>query len=121
MGKDELVYDEELADRQVELITECYDELNACIDSAAFLEKGQTPEVWTADGKAVELTAMLKEKYRVAGPWLNDLCTRLDDAKTNLRTAIAETKELNEQQKADYDRRLSKLMGPNPLKYPKAI
>lgn len=110
MVKGFFIYNDIVARVQVALITECYDELSACVETAASLEDGQTSALWTADGKATELTAALKAKYHAAGSWLNDLSNKLDDACMNLKRAIAETEHLQDQQKAAYQRQLDQLL-----------
>lgn len=94
--------DRDMAERQVKLVVEAYKSLNASKSTLEGIAKGQTTAVWTADGKSVELAAMLTARYNATLAWRDALETQLDRARENLRRAIDDTTSLDEAQQAYY-------------------
>lgn len=94
--------DRDMAERQVTLVVEAYSSLNASKATLEGIAKGQTTSVWTADGKSVELAAMLTARYNATLVWRDALEAQLDRARENLRLAIDDTTSLDEAQQAYY-------------------
>ena len=101
------------ADYQVRRLQECVDALRSSQKLMQNLREGQTATIWTADGKSVELTEALKGRYRSANLWLDELARQVEEARVNLEKAIAETDQLDADQKAHYQNLLYRTgMGP---------
>ena len=113
--------DESMAQSQLKLIAECKELLDKCEETSANLREGQTSLVWTADGKAVELAAVLTSKYNASVKWLRELRREVDDAAANLDQAIKETKLLDERSKDDFTAQLVRVVGTIDRNKPIAI
>lgn len=103
--------DEDTAKSQIDLIEEARITLDDSRATLGHLAEGQTPALWTADGKSVELIAALTSKYQSALKWLEAIHADLDNASANLAKAIQETTQLDEDQKATYQTLLYKAVG----------
>lgn len=99
------------ADSQVKLLQECVETLASSRKVMVNLREGQTASLWTADGKAVALTDALKGRYNSAQLWLDEIGRQLEEARVDLETAIKETDQLDDGQKAYYQNLLYNVSG----------
>lgn len=106
--------DEDTAKSQISLIEEARTTLDNSRATLVHLAEGQTPTLWTADGKSVDLISALTSRYQSALKWLDSIRADLENASVNLDKAIQETTQLDEDQKAAYQTLLYKAVGtPN--------
>lgn len=103
--------DKEAADNQVSLVVEAHNALEASGAALGRLAEGQTPTMWTADGKSVPLASELTARYTAALKWREAIQLELSSAAENLRAAIKETTELDENAQAAYLSRLDLVFG----------
>lgn len=115
MAKRMFALNREAAENQVSLVVEAYQTLMATRKNLEGVAKGQTAAVWTADGKSVALASVLTSKYGSAVQWLDAIQLELIDAAQKLNLAIKETDQLDEAQRADYLKKLEKVLGPEPV------
>src|SRR6218665_1264685 len=87
--------DVDMAERQVNLVVDAYKSLGASKATLERVAAGQTSSVWTADGKSVELAAMLTARYNATLAWRNALEAQLDRAREILRLAIDSTTQFD--------------------------
>ncbi|WP_448719451.1 hypothetical protein [Microbacterium natoriense] len=103
-----VVMNEAQAALQVKLVEDAYAALGASRKALEAIAQGQTATVWTADGKSVELAAMLTARYNATLAWGAALETQLDRAKENLVLAIDSTTKFDEEAQQRYIDRLNK-------------
>ncbi|MDT0156133.1 hypothetical protein Q9R19_00670 [Microbacterium sp. ARD32] len=103
--------DEDTAMRQIKLVEDAQKIVDESRKTMASLGEGQTPVVWTEDGKSVDLTAELKRRYDASGKWLDAISADLATARENISKAIDETQLLNEAQKVHYQNLLYRTTG----------
>lgn len=103
--------DAETADTQIDLIRDARETLALSRETLEHLAEGQTPVVWTADGKSVDLAGALAAKYQAAMAWRDSIEHALDAAETNLLKAIDATNQLDADQKAAYRNLLYRTVG----------
>ncbi|MFT4157361.1 MAG: hypothetical protein QM630_05450 [Microbacterium sp.] len=96
------------AGRQVKLIEDACASLGASKVQLEGVAAGQTTSVWTADGKCVELAAVLTARYNALLAWRDALDAQLDRAKENLVLAIDSTTKFDEATQQEYIDRLNK-------------
>lgn len=103
-----VVMNEAQAALQVKLVEDAYAALGASRKALEAIAQGQTATVWTADGKSVELAAMLTARYNATLAWGAALEAQLDRAKENLVLAIDSTTKFDEEAQQRYIDRLNK-------------
>ena len=103
-----VVMNEVQAAQQVKLVEDAYAALGASRKALEAIAQGQTATVWTADGKSVELAAMLTARYNATLAWGAALEAQLDRAKENLVLAIDSTTKFDEESQQRYIDRLNK-------------
>lgn len=103
-----VVMNEAQAAQQVKLVEDAYAALGASRKMLKGVAQGQTASVWTADGKSVELAAMLTARYNATLAWGAALEAQLDRAKENLVLAIDSTTKFDEEAQQRYIDRLNK-------------
>lgn len=103
-----VVMNEMQAAQQVKLVEDAYAALGASRKMLEAIAQGQTASVWTADGKSVELAAMLTARYNATLAWGAALEAQLDRAKENLVLAIDSTTKFDEEAQQRYIDRLNK-------------
>ena len=103
-----VVMNEAQAALQVTLVEDAYAALSTSRKMLEAVARGQTASVWTADGKSVELAAMLTARYNATLAWGAALEAQLDRAKENLVLAIESTTKLDEEMQQRYIDRLNK-------------
>lgn len=106
--------DEDTAMRQIKLVEDAQKIVDESRKTMADLGEGQTPSVWTEDGKSVDLIEELKRRYEASGHWLDSISADLAKARKNISKAIEETQLLDEQQKAHYQNLLYRTTGTTP-------
>jgi len=111
---DSVQLDQDTADSQTKLILESRQRIEDSREVMAKLGEGQTALLWTDDGKSVDLMRELKTRYVSAQKWLDALDRALDEAARNLNKAIAETTQLDEDQKVQYQNLLYRAVGTMP-------
>lgn len=94
--------DRDMAERQVTLVMEAYQSLNASKSALSNVAAGQNAGAWTADGKSVELASMLTARYNATLAWRDALEAKLDRAREILRQAIDSTTEFDEETQRGY-------------------
>lgn len=102
---------EDTAQTQIDLIKEAWDTLVQSRSTLEHLAEGQTPALWTADGKSVDLVEVLNARYTAAIKWLDSIQLDLNTAFVNLDKAIQETNQLDADQKVAYQNLLYKAVG----------
>jgi len=108
--------DAETAERQLKLLDDCREMLQTSTESMRAIRDGQTGTVWTTDGKCVDLTDQLREKYLSGVKWLRALHADVDEAYVNLQQAIKETDLIDENQKVMYQNLIYRATsGPNKV------
>jgi len=103
-----VVMNEAQAALQVKLVEDAYAALGTSRKKLQAIAEGQTAAVWTADGKSVELAAMLTARYNATLAWGAALEAQLDRAKENLVLAIDSTTKFDEEVQQRYIDRLNK-------------
>lgn len=113
--------DEDTVQRQIALVGEAQETVDDSRKAMVNLGDGQTPLLWTEDGKSVDLTAELKTRYESSRRWLDSISADLSAARENLHKAIQETQLLNDQQKAHYQSLLYRTNGTTSPSGPIAV
>lgn len=113
--------DKETADNQAELVLEAMETLATSAAALENLKEGQTAALWTADGKSVDLAAVLTARYASAVKWLAAIDLQLREAAVNLSKAIDETDQLDADQKANYQTLLYNAIGTGSTNKPIAV
>jgi hypothetical protein len=113
--------DEDTVKRQIALVGEAQETVDDSRKTMVNLGDGQTPLLWTEDGKSIDLTAELKTRYESSRRWLDSISADLSAARENLHKAIQETQLLNDQQKAHYQTLLYRTNGTTSPSGPIAV
>jgi len=103
--------DREVVEYQVKRVLSSAEQIGKAKENLASLQEGQTPALWTADGKCVDLTSVLKERYHSSELAVNDILKRLFVIRDNLVKAIDETDQLDADQKQGYQVILANAFG----------
>lgn len=112
MASETFQMDLERAEQQVDFLEKCFESLEQSRQMLEEIRKDQTALLWTADGKAVELTAVLRSKYQAGVKWLAVIGADLEESRLNLRKAIDDTLALDDTQKAAFQTLLYRVAGP---------
>lgn len=96
---------------QLKRVQDSVDEIVKVKKTLASLQDGQTPGLWTGDGKSVDLIEQLKVRYRSSERWVTEIGRDLVAAGANLRKAIDETEELDAAAKQKYQQILATALG----------
>ncbi|SJN46173.1 hypothetical protein FM104_14635 [Microbacterium esteraromaticum] len=115
-GERGIQLDLETAERQVKLLERCQQKLDESVEQMEELRVGQTEQVWTADGKSVDLAAKLTAKYLAGREQLNAIQKDIAEAHENLKLAIEETRLLDEEQKRAFAAMLKTINLGFPIK-----
>lgn len=104
--------DRDTVEYQVKRVVSSAERIGQVKDTLASLQDGQTPMLWTADGKCIDLASELKTRYRSSELAVNDILKRLVAIRDNLKKAIDETDQLDAEQKRGYQVILANALGP---------
>jgi len=103
--------DKDVVEYQVKRVVDSAEQIRKAKEALASLQDGQTPVLWTADGKCVDLTKVLKERYHSSELAVDDILKRLIEIRDNLKKAIDETDQLDADQKQGYQVILANALG----------
>jgi len=103
--------DRDTVEYQVQRVLSSAEAIGQAKKALASLQDGQTPTLWTADGKCVDLAGELKNRYHSSELAVNDILKRLVEIRDNLKKAIDETDQLDADQKQGYQVILANALG----------